>query len=119
MVALPVGIVAASSSSMRTGVAPGYACERRNNTENANKIGAARKTGVEFRPRAPSIAPHTFKPHRLRDRPASRVCGRTALRRLWSKTIGRPPSVNWGHLQRERSKVLSELRPKVGDGMKG
>jgi hypothetical protein len=43
MVALPVGIVAASNSSMRTGVAPGSACERRNNTENANKIGRLEK----------------------------------------------------------------------------
>ena len=43
MVALPVGIVAASSSSMRTAAGPGCACESRNNTENANKIGRLEK----------------------------------------------------------------------------
>jgi hypothetical protein len=30
--------------------APGSACEKRNNTENANKDRAARKMGIEFRP---------------------------------------------------------------------
>ena len=69
------------------GSGPGSACERRNNTENANNIGRPENAGGN-QARVPSIAPRAFEPHRQRDRRHPRVCGRTALRRLRSNTIG-------------------------------